>query len=383
MARFILKRLIQVVILTFIFVSITFVILQAMPGDIADIYLDPNIPPEVRDSIRERFGIDLPLHIQYARYMGNFVRGDLGYSFRHYPRTVWSIIWERLPRTFLLFFTATIAYYYIGYTLGKFIAWKRGARAEYAATFGGVFLYTLFLPVYALLLMWFFGLHLRWFPLGQFLSPRVWKDVPVSSSLIFNYIILSAAGLLAAVLFAVVISKCFKLGGKSGRILLFGSAGAALAVIIILWAESGYIRLAGNILWHMALPVFTLTTASFAGSMLLMRDSMLETVREDYIMTARAKGLPDSQVRDRHAARTALLPIVTSFSLAVAGVINGGIITETIFSWPGMGLTLIESIRTNDWPLALGAFAFTGIFILLAHLAADVLYAVLDPRIRF
>ncbi len=226
MARFIFKRLIQVVVLTFIFVSITFVILQAMPGDIADIYLDPNIPSEVRDSIREKFGIDLPLHIQYARYMGNFIRGDLGYSFRHYPRTVWSIIWERLPRTFLLFFTATISYYYMGYTLGKFIAWKRGARVEYAATFGGVFLYTLFLPVYALLLMWFFGLHLRWFPLGQFLSPRVWKDVLVSSGLIFNYIILSAAGFFGAVLLALVISKSFKLGIKAGRTLLFGFAGA-------------------------------------------------------------------------------------------------------------------------------------------------------------
>lgn len=383
MARFIIKRLIQVVILTFIFVSVTFVILQAMPGDIADIYLDPNIPPEVRDSIRERFGIDLPVHRQYASYMANFIRGDLGYSFRHYPRTVWSIIWERLPRTFLLFFTATVAYYYIGYTLGKFIAWKRGAKAEYAATFGGVFLYTLFLPVYALLLMWFFGLRLRWFPLGQFLSPAVWKDAEVSSGLIFNHIILSAAGFLAVFFLAAGISKLAGLTEKARKVFTASAAACAAGAVIIIWAGTGRIHLAANILWHMALPVITLTTASFAGSMLLMRDSMLETIREDYITTARAKGLPDARIRDRHAARTALLPIVTSFSLAVAGVINGGIITETIFSWPGMGLTLIESIRTNDWPLALGAFAFTGIFILIAHLIADVLYAALDPRIRF
>jgi peptide/nickel transport system permease protein len=383
MSKFILKRLIQVAFLTFIFVSITFIILQLMPGDVSNIYLDPNIPSEARNSIRERFGIDLPVYRQYFLYMKNFIRGDLGYSFRLYPRTVWSVIMERLPRTFLLFSTATIAYYYIGYSLGKFIAWKRGRKAEYAATFSGVFLYTLFLPVYALLLMWFFGLHLKWLPLGQFLSPLVWKDSPAESSLIFNYIILSSAIFLFIMFCAVILSKMFRLNNRLSKVLLFCSASSSIILLFIFWLKSGYLRLGLDILRHMVLPVVTLATASFAGSMLLMRDSMLETIKEDYITTAKAKGLTDAQVRDRHAARTALLPIVTSFSLAAAGVINGGIITETIFSWPGMGLTLIESIRTNDWPLALGAFAFTGIFILLAHLIADILYAVLDPRIRF
>ncbi len=383
MGKFIVKRLFQVAVLTLVFVSVTFAVLQAMPGDIADIYLDPNIPPEVRDSIRERFGIDRPLHSQYFSYMRNFIRGDLGYSFRHYPRSVWSIIKERLPRTFLLFFTATTAYYYMGFTLGKFIAWKRGSKAEYFATFSGIFLFTLFLPVYALLVMWFFGLYLRWFPLGQFLSPRLWYDAPVSSSLVFNWIILSAAGVLSLILLAALAARLLKLEDRASSRAVGASAAVGVAIAIALWGSSGHIRLAGNILRHMALPVFTLATASFAGSMLLMRDSMLETVREDYVTAARAKGLTDSRVRDAHAARTALLPVVTSFSLAVAGVINGGIITETIFSWPGMGLTLIESIRTNDWPLALGTFAFTGIFILLAHLAADILYAFLDPRIRY
>ena len=116
---------------------------------------------------------------------------------------------------------------------------------------------------------------------------------------------------------------------------------------------------------------------------MLMRDSMLETIREDYVMAARAKGLPDKAVRDRHAARNALLPIVTSFVLALATVVDGGIITETIFSWPGIGLTMLNAILSEDMPLAIGALVFTGIFLLIGHLIADLLYAYLDPRIKY
>lgn len=110
---------------------------------------------------------------------------------------------------------------------------------------------------------------------------------------------------------------------------------------------------------------------------------MLETIREDYIMAAKAKGLPDKVVRDKHAARNALLPIVTSFILALATVVDGGIITETIFSWPGMGLTLLNAVLQEDMPLAVGTFIFTGVFLLFAHLVADILYAYLDPRIKY
>ena len=126
-----------------------------------------------------------------------------------------------------------------------------------------------------------------------------------------------------------------------------------------------------------------MTLVSFAGTMLLTRNSMLETLREDYIVAARAKGLPESVVRDHHAARNALLPVVTSLVYSLAFAIDGGVIIETIFSWPGMGLTLLQAVRSEDLPLALGAFVFIGIFALVAHLIADMLYAYLDPRIRY
>ena len=133
----------------------------------------------------------------------------------------------------------------------------------------------------------------------------------------------------------------------------------------------------------MILPVATLTLISFAGTMLLTRNSMLETMREDFVMAVRAKGLPERDVRDKHVARNALLPVVTSLVFSLAFAVDGGIIIESIFSWPGMGQTLVSAALSEDLPLAVGAFVFVGIFVLIAHLVADVLYVFLDPRIRY
>jgi peptide/nickel transport system permease protein len=117
--------------------------------------------------------------------------------------------------------------------------------------------------------------------------------------------------------------------------------------------------------------------------MLLTRNSMLETIREDYIMAARAKGLQEKVIRDKHASRNAMLPVVTAFVLAVAFILDGGVITETIFSWPGMGLPLLNAALVEDIPMVIGALVFTGLLALTGHLLADILYAVMDPRIRY
>jgi peptide/nickel transport system permease protein len=149
------------------------------------------------------------------------------------------------------------------------------------------------------------------------------------------------------------------------------------------WWSSGIGEYAWDIVWHLILPMLELTLISFGGTMLLMRDSMLEVVREDYVTTAKAKGLPDKVVRDKHAARTALMPVVTSFTLSIGFILSGGIITETMFSWEGMGLTYFTAMLANDYPLAMGCLVFTGVLALVAHLVADLLYAFLDPRITY
>jgi peptide/nickel transport system permease protein len=149
------------------------------------------------------------------------------------------------------------------------------------------------------------------------------------------------------------------------------------------WIPNPAARYALDILHHLILPILTLATVSFAGSMLLTRNSMLETLREDFVMAARAKGLPDHVVRDKHAARNAMLPVVTAFVFSLALAIDGGVVTETIFSWPGMGQTLLQAVSRKDIPLAIGGLIFGGSLALTAHLVADILYAYLDPRIRY
>jgi peptide/nickel transport system permease protein len=149
------------------------------------------------------------------------------------------------------------------------------------------------------------------------------------------------------------------------------------------WAASGQAVFALDIASHTVLPVLTLTLVAYGGEMLLTRTSMLETLREDYILTARAKGLPDKAIRDRHAARTALLPVWTGLVFSIGGSVSGGIITESIFSWPGLGSTLLDSAQNADIPVALGALTVVGVITLISHLVADIGYAFIDPRIRY
>jgi peptide/nickel transport system permease protein len=142
-------------------------------------------------------------------------------------------------------------------------------------------------------------------------------------------------------------------------------------------------QVAWDILRHMVLPILTMTLISSGFYMLLMRDSMVETVTEDYVITAKAKGLRDREVRNRHAARNALFPLVTSFLLAMAFTLDASIITESVFSWPGIGLALLDAFIGRDMPLAIGIMVLLGVVASVAHLLIDLLYAYLDPRIRY
>jgi peptide/nickel transport system permease protein len=156
-----------------------------------------------------------------------------------------------------------------------------------------------------------------------------------------------------------------------------------VAGVVVYWVSSGYAVLAWDIVSHLFLPVLTLTLYSYGGTMLLMRTTMLETLREDYIMTARAKGLPDTAVRDKHAARNALLPVWTGLVFGIVLSVGGGIITETVFSWPGIGLAYLNAATSEDIPVAMGILTILGVLTLVAQLIVDIGYAFLDPRIRY
>lgn len=436
MSKYIIVRLLQIVLVLYLYMTLVFIILEAQPGDITDIYVgNPKITPEAREAIIKQLGLDKPLHERYLNYLKNFVTGHLGCSFkwgniREVPdpvcreqRPTWDLIKERLPRTVVLFLTYTIISFYIGFFLGKLIAWRRGAVIEYFSTVVGVVLFTVFTPWFALLLVWIFAVNLGIVPIGGFINPDTWRvvervgtvsrDMGVSlSNVVFNYILMWVGGLTLAWGVIYLVSQRFPYAwqrrvARWGSVCIgllamgafFGGAwpGSADQAVIasetrfnfFLWQlefPAGTIPLfplALDFVQHMILPILTLTLISFAGTMLLMRNTMLETMREDYVIAAKAKGLPDHIVRDKHAARNALLPVVTSLIFSIAFSVDGGVFTETIFSWPGMGKLLLESAIEQDYPVAIGALVFTGIFALVAHLIADILYAFLDPRIRY
>lgn len=382
MRRYVIQRLMQIVITFFIFITLAYFLLEAQPGDYGQIFLsNPKLTPAQREALKATLGLDRPPQERYLRYIGSLFRGNLGLSFIYYPRPVVDIIFERAPRTLVLFLTATVVSFTFGFFSGKILTWKRGKALEYVATVGGVTLYTVFTPWFGLMMIWIFAAILKLFPIGKFINPILWRKSPIEATVLFQHLLVTA-------FIALVVLFLWLLGARQlrpdrrrpiqwlGILLVVGGW-------IGYWASTGLMRYILDIAHHLVLPVFTLTCISFAGTMLLTRNSMLETLREDYIMAARAKGLPEKVIRDKHAARNAMLPVVTSFVFSLAFAIDGGVITETIFSWPGMGLTLLEAALAQDIPMVMGGLVFTGTLALIAHLVADILYAYLDPRIRY
>jgi peptide/nickel transport system permease protein len=321
--RYAIRRLIQIAIIFFVILTVLFVLFRLAPGDPLSRMIDPDMTPEETELLIAELGLDKPLFIQYLYYVKNFFSGNFGHSF-HYGRPVVRIIWDRLPNTVLLFTSSIILSAFVGIFLGKIAAWHKGERTDSAMTIGALVTYTLFLPWLALIMIWVFSYKLGWFPITGMISEEVWLD-----------------------------------------------------------PSAGFWRKAADVVHHMVLPLGTLFLIHFGGYLLLMRSSMLETLKEDYILTARAKGLEERVIRNHHAAPNAALPVVTSVGLSLAFSINGGALTETVFTWPGIGRELVFSVSHNDYPLAQASFLLIAIVVLLSNLVVDLLYAYLDPRIRY
>jgi peptide/nickel transport system permease protein len=288
---------------------------------------------------------------------------------------------ERLPRTLVLFLTASIVAGWAGFVTGKILAWKRGGWIEHGSTVVGVTLYTVFTPWFGLMMIWLFAIQLDLLPTGKFLDPIKWLGTDVSANDVFIDLIITVSLASLVVLAGFLISnrapRRFRTPIRIGGFIL------PFAALVLYWATNGRGVFAWDIVSHTILPVLTVTLIAYGGYMLLTRTSMLETLKEDYILTARAKGLPAKMIRDKHAARTALLPVWTGLVFALGFAVSGGIITEGIFSWPGLGQTLLNSALIADIPVALGALTVVGIMVLISHLVADVGYAFIDPRIRY
>jgi len=321
--RYVIRRLIQIVVIFFVILTVLFMLFRLAPGDPVSRMVDPDMTPEDSERLIAELGLDRPLWMQYVVYVKNFFTGKFGHSF-HYGEPVVHIIGNRLPNTILLFTTSIILSALVGVFLGKIASWHKGKKTDTIMTIGALATHTVFLPWLALILIWVFAYKLAWFPITGMISEEVWLD-----------------------------------------------------------PDAGFVMKALDVMRHMILPLATLFLIHFGAYLLIMRSSMLETLKEDYILTARAKGLEEKVIRDRHAAPNAALPVVTSIGLSLAFSINGGALTETVFTWPGIGRELVFSVSHNDYPLAQACFLLIALVVLISNLVVDVLYAYLDPRIRY
>jgi ABC-type dipeptide/oligopeptide/nickel transport systems, permease components len=322
LTKYLFRRVIEGAITLFIVITIIFLLFRIMPGDPLSTVMDPKMTPEVKAAIRHSYGLDESILVQYGLYIKNMLTLDLGDSW-HYSRPVTEVLARRIPSTLLLFTPATVLSAVLGIMFGRIIAWRRNSKLEYSLTLVGLFFYMMPIFFFGLILIYIFAFKLGLFPTSGMIDYELWT---------------------------------------------FGATASEKII---------------DILHHLILPLITLTMASFCGMMLLMRTSMVETLREDYVEAARARGLPDKVVRNRYAARNAELPVVTALILGISLSMGGGVITETIFSWPGVGWELFTATVGRDYPLAQGCFFILALITIVAVIAIDIAYAYLDPRISY
>ena len=322
--RFIARRLGFYAITAWIAITINFFIPRLMPGNPVELVFNlvrHSITPAALHSFSVAFGIDThqSLLSQYFAYLGQLLHGNLGISITFFPATVASVIRSALPWTIALVGVATVLSFVFGTLLGVVAASRRGTWVD------------------ALL------------PVTSFLSavPYFWL------------------GLVALAIFAVDL-QWFPLSGGYDPSVTVGFTGPFIASAID----------------HAVLPAATIVVSSIAGWLLGMRNVMISTLGEDYVLLADAKGLPRRRVTFTYAARNAILPNMAGFALSLGFIVSGAILTEVVFSYPGMGYVLFEAVTNEDYPLMQGIFLMITILVLLANLFADVIYVVLDPRTR-
>ena len=319
-------RVAQYLLTAFILVSLNFFLPRMMPGDpLAYLTGDPSadmpllMTEEMRQNLLAYYDLDEPLDQQFADYLSGLARGDLGWSI-YYNTPVAGVILERLKWTALLIGTATAFYVTLGILLGAVSAWHRGTKTDTGLLIA-VFSIGSWPPFFlAMLLIIFFSVKLGAFPIGGAESP------------------------------------------------------AAIQA-------GGWKRIV-DVLHHLLLPVLSLVLTHIAGVYLLMRNSMLGVLGEDYIRTARSKGVRERDILLRHALPNTLLPIVTMIAMRLGFMIMGTMFVEVVFAYPGMGTMVYEACVARDYPLLQGAFLLMMAFVLFFNLTADLLYACLDPRVR-
>jgi peptide/nickel transport system permease protein len=336
LGRYMVSRLLATIPMLIILLTVLFIVLRVMPGDPAHAMLGGrNVPPETLQALRERLGLTDPLTTQYVKFMGNVLRGNFGFSSRT-GNPVLADIAEKVPATLELAIAAMFVAIPLGLLSGIIASTRADQPLDHALRLVNVGAFAIFIPWLGMILQLVFSVALGWLPVGGRLSTlNLYTFSPITGLNILDSLL----------------------------------------------------RLDGAVLWdallHLALPSVTLgfVLSGLVGR--LSRTSMLEVLGEDYIRSARSKGLPERTVVYHHALRNAVIPIATVVGLQFALLVGGAILTEVTFAWPGLARYLMEAIMARDFNAIQGSVAVIAIVVTLVNLAVDVLYGLLDPRVRY
>jgi ABC-type dipeptide/oligopeptide/nickel transport system permease component len=333
MLRYLFARIVATIPVVILISALVFLLIHAAPGDPADLLLSEEATPEDIAEARRRWGLDQPVYIQYLRFLANVSVGDLGISFR-YADPVISLIGERLPATIELALASLLIATLIGIPLG---VWAGAKPNSWADNLGSVF--------------GFFGISMPSFWLG--------------------------------IMLILIVSGYFNWLPSSGRSTYGISPGFDTGFYITSSLFSGNMKAAWDGIKYIIMPAIALGTGMMGLVMRVTRSSVLEIMTEDYVRTARAKGLAENTVLWRHVLRNALVPVITVVGLELGTLLSGSIIVETVFAWPGSGSLLIAAIQSRDYPLITGTVLTYTIAFVVINFVIDMMYAVIDPRIRF
>ncbi len=358
MTRYLLRRVLLLIPVLIGISIVTFAMLRLIPGDPAQIMLGEHATQEAVEEIRERMGLNQPIEIQYLRYLENVLRLDLGRSLKS-NRPVVQEIGQRLPATVELTLGAMLVALAVGIPAGIIAAYHHNSAFDLATMFGSML--GVSMPVFwlGLMLAYVFGFLLKWLPPSSRLTIGVeMKTIGEAWGLSSGAAGPSSSGALSAD--------------------EFFSGFYVLRAIL-----TGNFRALADVLSHLVLPSLALGSIPMALFARMTRSSMLEVLGEDYLRTARAKGQTERMILLKHALKNAFLPIITVIGLELGWLLGGAILTETIFSWPGLGRLVVDRILFRDYPTVQGAVLVIALIFVVVNLLVDVSYAFLDPRIRF
>ena len=316
------KRTLHGIITIMMAVTLNFILFRIMPGDpTRAVSGDPRVDTATRLALIAKFGLDRPLIEQFALYIYNLARGELGISFVQIGRPVIDIILGRkMINTIILMGSSMFISLSLGIIFGVIAAWRRGTKMDVSLIVISLATYSMPVFWFGMLLLLFFSYYINIFPIAGTITPGI--------------------------------------------------------------VHPNFIAYAKDYLHHLMAPMITLGVSFFGGYFLFMRDTILDVFTEDYMLTARAKGLSNRKILFKHAMRNALLPMVSLMGVHITFLISGATMTETVFSWDGLGRLIYDSVRNNDYPVLQGIFLFMAVLVVVANILADIVNAYLDPRIK-